>query len=73
MRLQMTNGLRGESFAIRVVNGWNKLPQEVVEARSVYEFKKRPDDVRLSVFKEDTMLIVGLRRWPRGGRNESRG
>jgi len=55
----VTSGLRGHSlklfkrrcrttvrqnfFSLRVVNEWNKLPQDVVEASSVNMFKNRLD------------------------------
>ena len=36
-------GCRASSFAVRVVNDWNRLPDEVVAADSVKTFKKRLD------------------------------
>ena len=55
----VTSGLRGHSsklfkprcrttvrqnlFSLRIVNEWNKLPQDVVEAPSINTFKNRLD------------------------------
>ena len=36
--------VRSQSFSIRVVNDWNSLPQEVVSAQTVNDFKKKLDD-----------------------------
>ena len=35
--------MSGKSFSQRVVQEWNKLPQDVVEATSVNQFKNRLD------------------------------
>ena len=37
------NNIRKYSFCARVVNIWNSLPNEVVEASTVNAFKYRPD------------------------------
>jgi len=35
--------LRQNFFSQRVINDWNKLPEDVVDAPSVNSFKNRPD------------------------------
>jgi len=35
---------RGSFFSQRVVNKWNNLPPDVIEASSIASFKKKPDD-----------------------------
>lgn len=44
-REQVTNVLGGKSFAVQVVNGRDKLPEEVAEVGSVGEFRGKLDDV----------------------------
>lgn len=41
--------LRSKSSAIRVVHGWNKLPEEVIRTGSVCDFKERPDSVGITL------------------------
>ena len=36
--------VRSQSYSIRVVNDWNNLPADVVNAKSVASFKKRLDN-----------------------------
>ena len=43
---------RQNSFALRVVNPWNKLPQGVIDAPSVDQFKKELDKVWVSIFPD---------------------
>lgn len=43
------------------VNGWNKLPGEMVEIGLVHEFKDGLNDARFSVFGDDNVPIVWLR------------
>lgn len=40
---------------MRVLNGWNKLPKEVIEVGTVREFKGGLDNAWLSVFVEDSV------------------
>lgn len=62
----VTIGLRSKSYAIRVVNDWIKLPEEKVELGSLGDFKGRLDNVWLAVLGNDSVLILGLRRWSTG-------
>lgn len=39
MREPVTTKFRSKSFATRVVSGWNKLPEEVVDVGSVRGYK----------------------------------
>ena len=39
----VTSGLRQNFFSLRIVNEWNKLPQEVVKAPLINTFKNRLD------------------------------
>lgn len=48
----MAAGLRAKSFDIRVVNGWDELPEGLAEVGSKHEFKGRLDSAWLSVFGE---------------------
>jgi hypothetical protein len=48
-RVSMLHRARKYYFLNRVVNDWNKLPSEVLEATSVDEFKKKLD--KLDQFK----------------------
>lgn len=38
VRTHVNNGLRSRSFAIRLLNGWNKKPEETGAVGSVREF-----------------------------------
>ena len=44
--------IRNHFFAFRVVNDWNKLPSEVVQAKSVTSFKRRLDDCWAVLFSD---------------------
>lgn len=44
------------------VNGWNKLPSDVVEMGSLREFKRRLNRTRMPVFEESGMKVAGLSR-----------
>ena len=44
--------IRAEFYSHRVVNDWNKLPEEVVEAATVAQFKRRLDDCWETIFPE---------------------
>ena len=42
--------VRAHSFALRVVNSWNRLPDDVVEASSVGGFKAKLDKSWVLIF-----------------------
>ena len=42
-RLTIRTEVRRNFFTQRVVNGWNSLPQNVVEAKMLSDFKKKLD------------------------------
>lgn len=64
--MHLATGLIIKSFAVRVVNAWNSLPEEVFAVGSTSEFKDRLDNVWLSIFGEDRVWVAGPRKWPRG-------
>ena len=39
-----TKLVRSQTFSQRVINDWNSLPQEVVDARTIHEFKAKIDN-----------------------------
>lgn len=41
VREHETTDLRSKPFATQLVDGWNKLPEEVAKVESVGEFKER--------------------------------
>lgn len=55
-------GLRRKSFAKRVVNDWNKLPQEVSEVGPVREFKGTLDKAWLAELGDDRVEKVVERK-----------
>lgn len=52
MRERVTKAVGSNSFVIRMMNGWNKLPKEVVDMKSAHEFKEALEKAWLSVFVE---------------------
>lgn len=46
-----------KSFAVREMNGWNKLPEEVAEIEAAHESKGKQDNVRPQVFADDNGRI----------------
>lgn len=58
--------LGSKSFIVRMMNGWDKLPEEVVQMGSERQSKGKLENGWLAVFGEDTVLIEGLGRWSRG-------
>ena len=42
-KLRCRTTVRQKFFSLRIVNEWNKLPQDVVEAPSINTFKNRLD------------------------------
>lgn len=63
--VHVTTSMRSNSFVTRMVNGWNKLTEEVVEFGSLREFIKRQNNVWPVVFGGDSMWIVRRRGWSR--------
>lgn len=57
---------RSKSFAMPVVNGWNKPPEERFEMGSVCGFKGMLDNARMSLFWEHFVWSAWLRSMAEG-------
>lgn len=62
VRERVATWLIGEFFAIPVLNGWNKLQEEVFKVDSVHKFEGSSDNAWLSAFGEDSVRVVGVER-----------
>lgn len=55
MREHEKTGFRSKSLATQARNDWKELPEEVVDAKSVRDFKRRLYEALTSVFGEGSV------------------